>query len=141
MNKSVPYFVESKNNLNTELFSILDDLNKVDFTSGVEVEGLDKLPDAAINVRSLQTDNISLQIQINDHLYSEFHRDNGFTKQSFKIPRNLGMNITDSTKKMKEKLMNLDESNIKEESEKLINKTSTSFERMFKNRKTTFPVS
>ena len=53
---------------------------------GREREGLDRVPDALIDFREISRDKLSFKIQINDNYYIEYHRNNGFTKTSFKIP-------------------------------------------------------
>ncbi len=43
------------------------------------------MPDANLVIHEVSKDSINLDIQINDVIMSEYHRDNGFSKMSFKI--------------------------------------------------------
>jgi len=52
---------------------------------GETVKGIEKLPDAGIYWKEFTDDKISVDIQINDLILTEYHRDNGFSKVSFKI--------------------------------------------------------
>ena len=137
--RPVPYFIETRSNLNDNLSSVLEVLNAKNITAGEEVEGLDQLPDAGITIKALNKHKIDVDLQINDNLFIEFHRNNGFTKQSFKIPKDpfslfstQNLNMTD--------LLSSSTMKLTEHSKKLLNKTQTSFQRLFKNKERTFPV-
>lgn len=138
--KSVPYFEETHRDLNKDILRILDELNNKNISAGVEVHGLEKLPDAGVAIKDLSRRKIGVDIQINDHLYIEYHRNNGFTKQSFKIPKdafsmlsNTDFNITD--------ILRSNTTQITRQSQVLLNKTQNTFERLFRNKTVTFPVS
>jgi hypothetical protein len=158
--KLVPVFNQTDKDVNTEIFSVLNYLDQFPLSMGEEIEGLDRLPDAGIVFKDYTKNSLDVDIQINDLLFNEFHRNNGFSKMSFKMPSS-GFNFF---KELKDDYLNVNldgksldngiqrltryftENNTSEidgvniDSQKLLNKTQSAFKRMINNRNTTFPV-
>ena len=71
---------------------------------GQDNEATDGYPDAALTFKNFNSSALDVRIQINDHRISEYHRNNGFTKSSFRLDFvDLG-NLTKTFKKMKSRL-------------------------------------
>lgn len=138
--KPVPYFVESHKEMNPELLRIQDVYNNQNLNFGFEAEHIDLLPDAAVTINALNSHKIDVDIQVNDSLNLEFHRSNGYSKQSFKMPKKSFSMFSDKPYNFTEEFNKAQNMNEKED-EAESNKQLTSIDRMFKNTEETFPVS
>jgi len=99
-------------------------------------------------------------VQVNDLLFNEFHRDNGFSKLSFKMPSK-GFNFFKELKddylpsSLNSKSLDtgfqklsdyfngnftIDPQTVVKNSEAIYNKTQSALKRLISNKNTTFPV-
>ena len=144
--KSVPYFEKSKTGVNSEIFKTMKYLNSFQLKVNEEVQEIELLPDAGLSISSLSQNKIEISIQMNDLLFTEFHRDNGFSKMSFKIPKPEIQNFFDTGENLKKYLNNTELINkelIQKTSEQIYNKTLSKIERIKKTLNTensTFPT-
>ena len=99
----VPYIQEvdgarKSNDIVVERMSRMESEYPMKF--GRERGGLDQLPDVLVDFDQISRKRLAFLIQINDSLYIEYHRNNGFTKTLFKIPEK---SLMDKFKEMFEK--------------------------------------
>ena len=96
--------VEPATDVNALLMKQLDLIDQQEFTLGQDNEATDAFPDAAITFNSFNSSQLGVKIQLNDLRISEYHRNNGFTKSSFKLDfLDLG-NLTKVMKKFKSRM-------------------------------------
>lgn len=70
---------------NVRISKVVEEINALDLVPGSDMPGTADIPDAVIGVRTLDPRNVSLKLQVNDMLLSEYHTSNGFTKTAFRL--------------------------------------------------------
>lgn len=148
----VPMFAETENDINDQIFDKFVYLQSVPLRIGRQMDGLDSIPDAGLTFNEYTKDKLNLDIQINDLLFLEYHRDNGFSKISFRIPgegfkflRNFNKTLENEPTQeltLNQKLDQLNktlETTVKEEEEEEETANKPGFRR-FRDQETTFPV-
>ena len=144
--KSVPYFKKTETNVNSEIFKTMKYLNQFQVKINEEIQDIDLLPDAGLTIKSLSNKKIDICIQMNDLLFTEFHRDNGFSKMSFKIINPEIESFFKTNKNLKKYLNNTELINkelIQKTSKEIYNKTLSKIERIkktFNTENATFPT-
>ena len=82
----VPMFAETAEDVNKQIFDKFIYLQSVPFRIGHQMDGLDSIPDAGLTFNEYTKNALNVDIQVNDLLFLEYHRDNGFSKISFRVP-------------------------------------------------------
>lgn len=97
INQFVPTVEVTKKNINDFVFSRLKEIDEMSRNSIKEgfkridpmkrkMVGIENLPDAGFTVHSLDEKRVSATLHVNDLLYLSYHKDNGFSLLSFRIP-------------------------------------------------------
>ena len=100
-----PYSNSTTEDLNTVLFNILLEIDKNPMSFGEEIKDLDMLPDGAFEFQRIDNNQIDVTIHVNDLLFQEFHRNNGLSKFSFRLPK-FQVNLFDDVKNSVQDLNN-----------------------------------
>lgn len=87
-NSLTPTVRTTSHDLTTTIFETLLRIEESPFTFGVEMQGLDELPDGGFDFSEISQHKVALTIHVNDLLFQEFHRNNGISKFSFRLPKN-----------------------------------------------------
>ncbi len=160
VDKSVPVFNKTSTNVNQEIYESLEYLDRYPISLGQEIEELDRIPDGAVVFNDYRKDGLDMVVQVNDLLFNEFHRDNGFSKLSFKMPGkgfNFFKELRDdylpsslNTKSVDNGLQRLSEyfngnltidtKQVVSNSKAIYNKTQSALKKILSNKNTTFPV-
>jgi len=156
----VPIFNQTLFDVNEDIYEALEYLDRYPISLGKEIEELERIPDAALVFNEYLVDKLDVVVQINDLLFNEFHRDNGFSKLSFKMPSQ-GFNFFKAlkddylpnslnSKSIDTGFQNLndyfngnitiDAQVVAKKSEAIYNKTQSALKKLLSNKNTTFPV-
>ena len=133
-NATVPIFNHIQSDLNSFLYAQMEMMDQNDMKIGEALEDADLLPDAAIDVRKISRELVSLDLQVNDLIFPEYHRDNGFTKLSFKTPRS-GLNLFNQTKTLAAELFSKEK-----EEQPEPHRRRKGLKAVFKDSSATFPM-
>ena len=87
-NVSVPFSKSTNLPINHFLYTKLSQIDENPLYFGEEIKDLDLLPDAAFTFNQISEQRIDVDLHVNDLLFSEYHRNNGFSKFSFRLPKN-----------------------------------------------------
>ena len=66
--------------LNDELFSQLEKLNTYDVNQLLNEDSIKDVPDGTIQINSINNDQFSYKLQVNDQRFAFYHRSNGITR-------------------------------------------------------------
>ena len=66
--------------LNDELFSELEKLNTYDVNQLLNEDSIKDVPDGTIQINSINNDQFSYKLQVNDQRFAFYHRSNGITR-------------------------------------------------------------
>lgn len=84
---SVPFIKHTNETMNEYLFDKMKEIDKNPLNFGEEIKDLEIIPDGGFVFKNVTNNQLDVDLFVNDLLFVEYHRSNGFSKFSFRIPK------------------------------------------------------